>query len=289
MSALTGFSRGQLRPELAAHHVHGLPEDDRVRTGEIDVLEGAEGVPGPLQLLRLIGLDAVVIDEDDLAGLHFPDHLRADEVEGAGLRGQTPGAVELPDDQRTETVRVADADEALFVHHHQRVRPPYPVERVDQALQQVRRFRLGHEVDDDLRIRGGLEYRTRVLQLLPQLQRIDEIAVVRHAERPFGVIDEERLRVLQDARAGGRIAHVADRGGTLELREDVLAEHVADQPHMLVDAEPARVVGADAARLLAAMLLRVESEVGQPACLAVSVYPEEAAEFLRPVIDQKPF
>ncbi len=63
--------------------------DHAVGAGEVDVLEDAEAVG-----LLAEGLDAVhalVVDDDDLAGVDVADELGADDVERAGLAAEHPG------------------------------------------------------------------------------------------------------------------------------------------------------------------------------------------------------
>ena len=65
-----------------------------------------------------------------------------------------------------------------------------------------------------------------------------------------------------------------------EPRDRRLVEAVGDVAHRLVDLQPAAVRRRDADALLAAMLQRVEAEVGQVGGLGVAVDAEDAALFL---------
>ena len=55
---------------------------------------------------------------------------------------------------------------------------------------------------------------------------------------------------------------MADREMTLERREAALVEHLRDETHVLDDRDRLAVAHRDAGRLLAAVLQRVEPEVG---------------------------
>ena len=53
-------------------------------------------------------------DDDHLAGLDVAHEARADDVEGAGLRGEDIGAVEIAEHQRPDAERIAAADHLLL-------------------------------------------------------------------------------------------------------------------------------------------------------------------------------
>ena len=63
---------------------------------------------------------------------------------------------------------------------------------------------------DDFGVAAGLEDRAAADQLVAQLARVDEVAVVADGDLAVRAVDEERLGVLELALAGGRIARVAD-------------------------------------------------------------------------------
>ena len=102
-----------------------------------------------------------------------------------------------------------------------------------------------------------------VLDQLLQLVGVDQVAVVAERDRAVGGGAERRLRVLPGAGTGGRVARVPDREVALERVERGLVEDLRDQPHVLVDQDLAAVADRDPGGLLAAVLQRVEAEVGQ--------------------------
>ncbi len=61
----------------------------------------------------------------------------------------------------------------------------------------------------------GVEVDWKIAPLLDQValevQRVRDVAVVRHREAAAGEVGEQRLDVAQAGAAGGRVAHVADR------------------------------------------------------------------------------
>ena len=67
-------------------------------------------------------------------------------------------------------------------------------------------------------------------------------------------IDEERLRVLDAAGSGRRVADVADRRRPCQLAQVLLVEAVGDDPHRAMAAQLVTVGGHDTGALLPAML-----------------------------------
>ncbi|MNN53008.1 hypothetical protein D3C81_1677390 [compost metagenome] len=74
----------------------------------------------------------------------------------------------------------------------------------------------GDEVDQHLRIAGGLEDGACLLQLPAQLIGIHQIAVGGNGQIAAAEAEHQRLRILQLAGARCGIAHVPDSGGALQ-------------------------------------------------------------------------
>src|SRR5262249_57903700 len=87
------------------------------------------------------------------------------------------------------------------------------------------------------------------------------------------------LGVRPAGRARGRVARVADRVHAAgQCRQADLVEHLRDEAELLLGRDPAAVTDGDAGRLLAAVLQRVQREVGEPRDVAVRrVDAEDAA------------
>ena len=66
-------------------------------------------------------------------------------------------------------------------------------------------------MQDDLGVAAGLEDRAAADELVAQLARVDQVAVVGDGDLAVRAVDQDRLRVLELALAGGRVARVADR------------------------------------------------------------------------------
>ena len=69
-------------------------------------------------------------------------------------------------------------------------------------------------------------------ELVAQLAGVDQVAVVADGELAVRAVDEQRLRVLDAARAGGRVADVADGDVADRARRAFgLVEDVGDLAH----------------------------------------------------------
>ena len=107
---------------------------------------------------------------------------------------------------------------------------------------------------------------------------------------PVRAVDQDRLRVRQLALARRRIAHVADGHRAGQLRQRFAVEDVGDVAHRLRDAHLRAVGGGDARALLAAVLQRVQAEVGHVGRFGVAEDAEDAAlvlefvEHVRPIL-----
>ena len=115
---------------------------------------------------------------------------------------------------------------------------------------------------DDLGVRRRAERDAGLAQLGVQLDRVDEVAVVRERDlAPVGAPDG--LGVLPRVRAGRRVADVADRHVAAQRAQLLLVEDLVDEPLVAHRHDVAALGGGDARRLLPAVLERVEGEVGE--------------------------
>ena len=132
-----------LAGELAAHLVAALLHPSAVNlavgAGEVDVLEDAAGLRNAGGVLA--AGDAVVGDHDELAGKHVALVFGAEQVEGAGFRGEDDGvgAVGIADaahGKRAEAARIAGREDAVAGHHHDGERAFDLGERVGDGVDQ---------------------------------------------------------------------------------------------------------------------------------------------------------
>ncbi len=232
---------------------------------------------------RLARLDALGRDRDDLARLDVAQELRADDVERAGLARHAVGVAEHAERERPQAHRVAERDDAPLGHDDRAVGALDAADDVHQRVLDGLRLVRGDERGDDLGIRGRAEGDALVAQLLMQLDDVDEVAVVRERDLALvGAVD--RLRVLPRVRARGAVADVADRRVALQRAQLLLVEDLVDQALVAHGHDVAVLRRRDAGRLLAAVLERVEREVGEPGDLATRRdYAEDAALIARAI------
>ena len=154
---------------------------------------------------RLDAANALGADDDDLAGLDLAHEFRADNVEGAGFRGQDPGLAEPAEHQRADAQRVAHADQRLLRQRDQRVRALDLPQSVGQAIDHRFLQTCRDQVDDDLGIAGRLEDAAAAHELPAKPVRVGQIAVMADRQSAKGEIGEERLDVAQLDLAGRRV------------------------------------------------------------------------------------
>lgn len=253
---------GQLAADLHPRGVHVPAGDGGVRAGHVDVLEEAalglrHGEPGRAQ--------AVLVDRDQLARLDLADHARADDVERRRLAGHHPAALQPAEHQRAYAVRVAGRVEGRLVHEDE-------AERAAQSRQHLHRGRLDGEVGaagqqhrHEGRVVGrAVGRQPPVGDLALEIRRVDQVAVVSEGDRRAGAgRPEGRLGVLPGRAAGGGVARVADGHVPAQARQRRLVEDLRDQAEILVDDDTRAVAHRDTGGLLAPVLQRVETEVGQ--------------------------
>ena len=293
---------GETAPDLDARRVHATAGDRGVRAGEVDVLEDAalglrRGEPRAAQALG--------VDGDELAGLDLADERRPDDVEGGGLGGDDPAAVETAQHERAHAVAVAggverglvaegDAEGALQVGQQAQRRLLDP---------QVGR-RVGEQARHDVGVGGGADegrrapvaaavavaraavHREGGVAAPHQLGGVDEVAVVPQREAGAGRGGaERRLGVLPGGGARRRVPGVAHGEVAAQGRERLLVEDLADQPEVLEDHDLATVADGHARGLLAAVLQGEEPEVGELRdLLAGRPDAEDAALLLGPLV-----
>ncbi len=105
MSASTGCSRAEDAAHLAPGLVHGHLADPRVRPRQVHVLEDAQGLAG--RLGEPHGVQAAVVDADQLAGLDVAHEHRADDVQRARLGRDDEAVGQAADRERPDAVGVA--------------------------------------------------------------------------------------------------------------------------------------------------------------------------------------
>jgi hypothetical protein len=266
---------GEAHAQVGPHLVHAVPEHVAVGPREVDVFEDAV-----LQRLRAERLDrpqAAGVDDQDLARFHVPHVGRADQIERARLRADDEGIAQSAECERTEAVWIAHRDQPVVGQDGQRIGAAGLANRFDQRA--LDRVGLGPrvQVQEDLRVAGGLEDRSLADEVVAQLARVDEVAVVADGNLAVHAIADQRLGVDEPALAGGRVADVPDRVGAGQLGERRFVERVGHLPHDLQDVDRVARGGRDAGALLSAVLERVQAEVHEVGGLTMSEDTEDSA------------
>ena len=138
-----------------------------------------------------------------------------------------------------------------------------------------------HEMDDHFAVGGGLEDRAVGFEFVAHHLGVDQIAVMRKRQVAKGKIDDERLRVLEIAGAGGRVAVMADRRAAWKSLQPVLGKHIGHQAHGLFLVKLLPVVGDDAGALLPPMLERVQAEIRQIRRFFVAVDADDSTFLMK--------
>ena len=159
-----------------AHVVDAAAADDRVRPGEIDVLEDAR--PRRQLAERLFRMGAVLVEDENFAVLDVAHVLGADDVERAGLGGEDRAAVELAEHQRPDAERVAGADQFLVGQPDEGVGAFEHLQAFDEAVDEAVAVRARHQMQDHLGVRGRLHHGAFAHELTAQREPVGEVAVV---------------------------------------------------------------------------------------------------------------
>ena len=179
-----------------------------------------------------------------------PRHVERDALGGEHPLGALFG-VALADDQGTNAVRVAEAEDAVADHHRDDgvSAAAAPIDGVGRGKNVGRRdarradpLQLGGEhVEQHFGIGAGVQ----VPAVFPhqhfgEFASIGQIAVVAETDA-VGRIDIERLRIVGAVGTGRRIADVADADVALEFDHVLLLKHIAHQARVLAHEQLARL------------------------------------------------
>ena len=270
---------GRLAPEdlahLAARHLGAVALEDRVGAREVDVLEDAERLA--LRLHELTGLDPALAQRHHLARQHLAEQLGADDVERAALGGHAVAVPQHAERQRPQPRAVAEGHHGVLGHHHGGEGPVQPRHHLGEGVLDALRRVGGEQRGDDLRVGGAAELDAGIGELGVQLDRVDQVAVVR--ERHLTAIRApHRLGVLPRRRPRRRVAHVAHRELPAQGAELLLVEHLRHEAEVAHGHDVTLVRGGDARRLLTPVLKREQREVCEPGDVGIRrVHAEDAA------------
>ena len=272
-----GEDSARLQPRL----IDALAVDDGIGPGKVDVLEDTQ------RAFRRIRVDtalhhalAAFIHYNQFAGANVAVKRCADAVQRAGFRGEHRAFPQVPHAQGTHPLWVAQRNELFRAHHQQGERTLQPGRHAgDRLLHRVRRQPLLRDQEGDhFRIRGTLEYRSLLLQLLAEQRRVGHIPVVGNDQAALDVIHAKGLNVAPVVAAGGGIARMADGNAPLHPGEDLLVKDLVHQSQILVKADQVAVVDGDAAGLLPAVLQGIQCVINASGSIDGFGIPVEDAE-----------
>ncbi len=116
-----------------------------------------------------------------------------------------------------------------------------------------------------------------VLEVVPDLGGVDEVAVVGERDVPVAKARHDGLRVVDRGGARRAVAGVAERQPAGQLLKHRRREALRHEPHRAVRARRARVVdGDDPGGFLTAMLERVEPELDHRRGIAGPTHSEDS-------------
>jgi hypothetical protein len=259
---LNGKFAGEMAAHVHADFIDVAVGDVAIRAGEIDVLENTKGAA--LMLGKgLDALQAVLVDDDDLAGLNVTNKFGVDEVECASFAAKDVGIAEFADAKGTETKRIARANQFLFRHQDEGIGAFQHAHGVDKRIFAAVGVGLGEQVQDDLAVHGGLENGAPGFELIAQAGGVGQVAVVGDGDLATRAVHGEGLGVFQLRGAGGGIAGVADGKVADELMQNVAVKNLGDEAHAAMGAKLAAVTGDNAGAFLAAVLQGIKAVISK--------------------------
>ncbi len=277
--------------------MHFIAVELGVGAGEVDELEDAELRVDALLGEGPLGTHFLPVDHDHLARFELADEGRTEHIETRRLRSEHPPRLELvgrlqpAEAEGTESVRVADPDQAVRVEEHEGERALERREDGGECVLEVAfagkrlvgavgREGVGEQLGDQIAV--GRDQAGKHPRRLAERGRVGEVAVVGEPESGTPDAAENGLGMVPVARARRRVPGVADREMAAQPRELAFVEHGGDEAHVLHDGDQVAVADRHARRLLAPVLEGVEPVEGEVCDIAPrGIDPEDAARFLR--------
>ena len=181
--------------------------------------------------------------------------------------------------ERPEAARIAGGEDPVAADHDQRKGAFHAAQGVGHGVGQGLLARQRNQMNQHLGVAVGLKDRALAFQLLPDRERVHQVAVVGNGNRSLVGLHHDGLGVQQGRITGRGVAGVADGENAAQRGEHFLGKDVGDQSHGAVGVEVLAVGGHDAGRLLSAMLQGVQAEIGKLLGLGVGVDGNHAAFF----------
>ena len=246
----------QLLTHLAADLVATLFENLGVRAAEVDVFENAVGQA--VFLDEPFGMEPVVCDGEELAGLDVPDVVGSQQIEGAGLGGDTPGFSHAGDGQRAEPEAIAGHLHGVLADENQAETSGEFGDGFLDGLTQIEGFCSGNFMKKDFGVRGGLEDVPLVFHLLTQFGGVGDVSVVDYRQLAPLAAHQNGLGVCKRACPCGAVTDVAYAGIPRAFVYVVFLQEGGHQPHGLADTNLIAVGYGKARGFLAPVLQRIQ-------------------------------
>src|SRR5215471_4175282 len=262
-------------PHLIAASLDRPTEHHAVGPREINVLEDA--LREARRVKGFDGFQLFAADLDNFSRFDFTHIRGADEIEGTAFGCEHIRAVEFPDIQRPEAVRIADTDERIFGEKQQREDALNLRERFAERPEYIDGFGSCQKVEDDFAVARRLENRAVFLEPFAQRKRIDQIPVVDERNGAVTAVDDNGLSVAFVTVAGGGVSRVADSVYAFELVDDIFGENVRDIAHRFMSMDLVAVRRRNARAFLASVLQSVQSQVRHLRCVGMIRDPKDSA------------
>src|SRR5208282_6611678 len=218
--------------DAVPHVVDRLALDDRIGPGEVDPLEHAVRALPRVRDGRGVR-DLAPVENDDLAGSEVAEGLSAHQLDRDRLARYCDAPLARAEDQRSDPQRIAapvdlaaDEEDDGVASDQLGARPTdRGVEIAGTPV--LEGDRLGHRLG--VRVPEKLD----PLSLEPMADpfEVDDVPVVGDRGVLVADLDEDRLGVLEVARAGGRVTDMPHAHRTPERVEQLLAEDLVDEAH----------------------------------------------------------
>ena len=188
-------------PQPPPDLVNVLAEDDRIGTGEIDIFKDAEGMA--MFAMRKLRFYAVGRNFNHLTRFDIAFISGSDNIKGAGFRGNHPVAVPFAQRQGPKSPRVAGGNNAILTAEHVAISAFEFFNGVTDFTQIGFRFGASNQMEDNLGIGSRLKNGTFGFQILLEVDRIGQVAVVAHRQHLVPVGNYERLDIGNRIGPGG--------------------------------------------------------------------------------------
>ena len=234
-----------------------------VRTREIDILHRAHRMT---LIFRIFSrTQTVMVDGHDFTRFDITHIFRTYSTERAGL---TANHITVPDPtngKRPQAIFVPAGVNPVLRHNQESESALNHIQglhnRENSRTLALQRIFLD-KVSQYLAVRSGLEQTAPVLEVLTQLERVHDIAVMGQCEVSGVVSEQERLDVFDSAPTCSGITDMTYRHISLQCGEIVVVEHLSNESQTLHTAKLTLCIDRNySATFLTAVLKRMQSVV----------------------------